>query len=223
MRQLSALTLVLVCAFTAAEAATPSAQDILAGVRLQQATQSVDLEGQLRQEQLVVPFRLTQNGPVIRYNFTNPDEALQLRLGASDSRLEEITSDGVDKIAGPEFDQKVRGTAITYADLSLKFLYWPKARVLAEDSIRTRRCWKLQLQAPSRQSQYSNVFLWVDQQGGALMRMDGYDWNAKLAKRFEVVSGQKIDGRWFLKQMRIEQFDPADGKVQARTYLEIKK
>jgi len=56
-----------------------------------------------------------------------------------------------------------------------------------------------------------------------LMRMDGYDWNAKLSKRFEVVSAQKIEGRWFLKQMRIEEMDPSTGKVQARTYLEIKK
>ncbi len=171
----------------------------------------------------MVPFRLTQNGPVIRYSFTDPDEALQLRLGDSDSRLEEITRDGVDKISGPEFDQKVRGTAVTYADLALKFLYWPRNRVLGEDTIRTRRCWKVQLEAPNRQSQYSNVVLWVDQQGGALMRMDGYDWDLKQVRRFEVISAQKIEGRWFLKQMRIEQFDPATGKVQSRTYLEIQK
>lgn len=201
----------------------PSAKDILASVRMQQAQQIVDLQGQLRENDLIVPFRLTQTGSVIRYSFTNPDEALQLRLGESESRLEEITREGVDKIAGPEFDQKVRGTAITYEDLALKFLYWPTGRVLGEDSIRTRRCWKMQLQAPSRQSQYSNVMLWVDQEGGALMRMEGYDWNAKLSKRFEVVSAQKIEGRWFLKQMRIEQLEPETGKVQARTYLEIKK
>ena len=117
----------------------------------------------------------------------------------------------------------MRGTAITYEDLALKFLYWPNARVLGDDSIRTRSCWKLQLQAPSRDSQYSNVLLWVDKQSGALMRMEGYDWNAKLFKRFEVVSAQKIDGRWFLKSMRIEELQPETGKVQARTYLEIKK
>lgn len=206
-----------------AAAATPSAQDILAGVRLQQSQQDVDLQGQLREEQLIVPFRLTQSGPVIRYSFTNPDEALQLRLGDKDSKLEEISRSGVDKISGPEFDQKVRGTGITYADLALKFLYWPTARVVGEDSIRTRDCWKLQLQAPNRQSQYSNVLLWVDKQGGALMRMEGYDWNVKLAKRFEVVSAQKIEGHWFLKQMRIEELQPDTGKVQSRTYLEIKK
>jgi hypothetical protein len=195
----------------------------MASVRLQQSNQQIDLDGQLRQEQIVVPFHLTQTGPVIRYSFTNPDEALQLKLGESSSRLEEISRSGVDKISGPEFDQKVRGTAITYEDLALKFLYWSNARVLGEDTVRTRRCWKLQLQAPGRDSQYSNVLLWVDQQGGALMRMEGYDWNGKLAKRFEVVSAQKIEGRWFLKQMRIEELEPTTGKVRSRTYLEIKK
>jgi hypothetical protein len=190
---------------------------------MQQARQQVDLEGQLRENQTIVPFRLTQTGPVVRYSFTNPDEALQLRLGDTESRLEEISGEGVDRISGPEFNQKVRGTAVTYEDLALRFLYWPNARVLGQDSIRTRRCWKLQLQAPGRQSQYSNVVLWIDQDGGALMKMEGYDWNAKLAKRFEVVSAQKIEGRWFLKQMRIEELQPETGKVQARTYLEIKK
>ncbi len=218
-----ALAAILLLGVSANAAPTPSAQEILATVRMQQAQQQVDLEGQLRENQIIVPFRLTQVGPVIRYTFTNPDEALQLRLGESDSRLEEITREGVDRVSGPEFDQKVRGTTVTYEDLALKFLYWRNARVLGEDSIRTRQCWKVQLAAPSKQSQYSNVILWIDQQGGALMRMEGYDANLKLAKRFEVVSAQKIEGRWFLKQMRIEQLQPDTGKVLARTYLEIKK
>ena len=97
------------------------------------------------------------------------------------------------------------------------------ARVLGEDNLRTRHCWKVQLRAPGRSAQYSNVILWIDQQGGALMRLEGYDWDLKLAKRFEVVSAQKIEGRWFLKQMRIEELDPATGKTRSRTYLEIKK
>ena len=55
------------------------------------------------------------------------------------------------------------------------------------------------------------------------MRMEGYDWKGQLAKRFEVVSAQKIEGRWFLKQMRIEEMQPGTNKVLARSYLEIKK
>jgi len=67
------------------------------------------------------------------------------------------------------------------------------------------------------------VLLWVDEASGALMRLDCYDWNGQLVKRFEVVSGQKIDNRWFLKQMRIEELQPGTNNVLGRTYLEIKK
>ena len=55
------------------------------------------------------------------------------------------------------------------------------------------------------------------------MRMEGYDWNGQLKKRFEVVSAQKIEGRWFLKQMRIEEMESGTNKVRSRSYLEIKK
>jgi Outer membrane lipoprotein-sorting protein len=201
----------------------PSAKDILASVRMTEARQQIDLSGQLRQNDVVVPFRLTQNGPLIRYSFTNPDEVLQLRLGENSSRLDLVTETGTERFAASKLHQKIRGTILTYEDLAFKFLYWPTARVLGEENVRTRNCWKLQLRAPSRESQYSNVLLWVDKASGALMRMEGYDWNAQLAKRFEVVSAQKIDNRWFLKQMRIEELQPGTNHVLARAYLEIKR
>ena len=222
-KKIVASFLLVTCVIAFSAAPPPSAKEILESVRLQQAQQQTELEGQLREDEKVVPFRLSQKGPVIRYSFSNPDEALQLRLGDNDSRLEEVTREGVEKISPAQFDKKVRGTGVTYEDLALKFLYWPNAHVGGENSIRTRNCWKVELKAPSRQSQYSNIYLWVDKEGGALMRMDGFDWSGQLAKRFEVISGQKIEGRWFLKQMRIEEFVAGTTKVRTRTYLEIKK
>lgn len=218
---------ILICllALVASSLATPfpEAKDILDSVRLRQVQQELNLEGELREGPTVIPFRLTQTGPIIRYSFTKPDEALQLRLGDEESRLEEVTRSGVEKVAPARFDHKVRGTSVTYEDLALRFLYWQTGRVTGENMIRTVDCWKLEMKAPSRQSQYSNVWLWVGKENGALMKMEAYDWNAKLAKRFEVVSGQKIDGRWFLKVMRIEEMDPETGKVKTRTHLEIKR
>jgi hypothetical protein len=201
----------------------PPAKDILASVRMMESRQQIDLQGQLRQNDVVIPFHLVQNGPLIRYSFTNPDEVLQLRLGENSSRLDLVNEDEAEKFPASKLDQRIRGTGVTYEDLSFKFLYWPTARVLGEEKVRTRNCWKLQLRAPSRESQYSNLLLWVDKASGALMRMEGYDWNAQLTKRFEVVSAQKIEGRWFLKQMRVEEFEPGTTHVQARTYLEIKR
>ena len=201
----------------------PSAKDILDSVRMLESRQQIDLQGQLRQEDRVIPFRLMQNGPLIRYTFTNPDEALQLRLGENSSRLELESDAGTEKVGASKLQEKIRDTIVTYGDLAFKFLYWPTARVLGEENVRTRKCWKLQMRAPSKDSPYSNVLLWVDKASAALMRMEGYDWDAKLIKRFEVVSAQKIEGRWFLKQMRVEQFQPGTNHVQARAYLEIKR
>jgi len=206
-----------------AAAPFPDAKEVLGSVRLRQSQQELELQGELREGPTVVPFRLTQSGPVIRYTFSNPAEALQLHLGDNDSRLEEVTTSGVEKVAPAQFDHKVRGTGVTYEDLALRFLYWQTGRVTGENEIRTVSCWKLEMKAPSRQSQYSNVWLWVGKENGALMKMEAYDWNAKLLKRFEVVSGQKIEGRWFLKELRIEELDPGTGKVKTRTYLDIKK
>src|SRR5438876_7480617 len=221
MRKIAAVLFVF--SFSSFAQPAPSAKDILASVRMMEARQQIDLRGQLRQNDVVVPFRLTQNGSLIRYSFSNPDEVLQLRLGEKSSRLDLVTDAGTEKFAASKLDQKIRGTSLTYEDLAFKFLYWPTARVLGEENVRTRNCWKLQLRPPSRESQYSNIFLWVDKASGALMRMEGYDWNAQFAKRFEVVSAQKIDNRWFLKQMRVEELQPGSTKVQSRTYLESKK
>jgi hypothetical protein len=203
-------------------APTPSPKDILDSVRMQEAQQQIDLQGQLRENEKLIPFRLIQTGPIIRYTFSDPEEILQLRLEENGSRLDTVTDTGTQKLAASKLDEKIRGTGVTYEDLSLKFLYWPDARVLGAENVRTRNCWKLQLHAPPSESQYANIFLWVDKNSGALMRMEGYDANGQIVKRFEVVSAQKIDNRWFLKQMRIEELQPGTNKVQSRTYLEIK-
>jgi hypothetical protein len=223
IRHWTSVICVALAAFSVLAEPPPSAKDILDSVRMIESRQQIDLQGQLRQDDVVIPFRLMQNGPLIRYTFTDPDETLELRLGENSSRLELVSDAGTEKVGASKLQEKIRGTIVLYGDLAFKFLYWPTARVLGEEKVRTRKCWKLQLRAPSHESTYSNVLLWVDKASGALMRMEGYDWNAQLIKRFEVVSAQKIEGRWFLKQMRVEQFQPGTNHVEARAYLEIKR
>ena len=221
MKKVALYLLILLVATVRGEPA-PSAREILASVRMQEAQQQIDLQGQLRENEKIVPFRLIQTGPVIRYTFSNPEEVLQLRLEENGSRLDTVTETGTQKLAAAKIDEKIRGTDVTYEDLSLKFLYWPNAEVVGQENVRTRNCWKLRLRAPAHESQYSSILLWIDKNSGALMRMEGYDASGQLLKRFEVISAQKIDNRWFLKQMRIEQLQPGTNKVSSRTYLEIK-
>jgi hypothetical protein len=218
------ILLALVIPLTTVKAeAPPSAKEILAQVRLQQSQQQLDLQGQLRSDATVIPFRITQTGPIIRYTFANPPQVVQLRLGEDGSRLDLVLLNSTKKFSSSRLDEKIGGTAVTYGDLALKFLYWPNPQVIGAETLRTRNCWKLRLSAPSKDAQYATVLLWVEKESGALMRMEGYDQQNQLVKRFEVVSAQKIDGRWFLKQMRVEEMQPGTDKVRSRTYLEIKK
>src|SRR5690348_9796411 len=65
--------LALASTSTLAESA-PSAKQILESVRMVESRQQIDLQGQLRQDDVAVPFRLVENGPLISYSFKNPDE-----------------------------------------------------------------------------------------------------------------------------------------------------
>src|SRR5258708_31189191 len=118
-------------------ASTPSAKEILDSVRLLESRQQIDLDGQLRENEKVIPFRLTQTGPLIRYSFTDPEEVLQLRLGENGSRLDLVTDAGAEKFPAEKLNEKIRGTGISYEELALKFLYWPNPRVLGDATVRT--------------------------------------------------------------------------------------
>lgn len=206
-----------------AQSTSPTAQEILKEVRLNQSEQHRVLNGRLRNGDQIVPFKLLLNGAEIRYEFTKPDLALMLRLGEKGSRLEEVTRSGSEKVSAARFDTKVRNTDISYEDIALRFLYWTNAKIEVNDDIMLyRKCWRLRLGSPSRNdSQYSAVVLWVEKQNGAFLRADGYDWNAKLSKRFDVRSVQKVEGVWLLKQMRIERFEDGKSRDKTPTYLEI--
>jgi hypothetical protein len=116
----------------------PSAREILDSVRLLESRQHIDLDGQLREDEKVIPFHLTQTGPLIRYSFSDPEEVLQLRLGENGSRLDLVTETGAETFRAEKLNEKIRGTGISYEDLALKFLYWPNARVLGDETVRTR-------------------------------------------------------------------------------------
>ena len=100
----------------------PSAREILDSVRLLESRQQIDLDGQLREEEKVIPFHLAQTGPLIRYSFSDPEEVLQLRLGENGSRLDLVTDTGAETFRAEKLNEKIRGTGISYEDLALKFL-----------------------------------------------------------------------------------------------------
>lgn len=169
------------------------------------------------------PFTISLDHGVVTYAFTDPDQQIQLVLNEDGSELRERRGGRTAEVKPARYDEKVRGTPITYEDLSLRFLYWPRPKLVGTDIVAVQKAWKIEVQAPRGQSQYGAARLWIDQDNGALLKIEGYDASGRAIKRFTVISGQKINGQWMLKSMRVEPIDPTTGKVidSGRTYLNV--
>jgi hypothetical protein len=200
-------------------AADPDPQELLKVARMASTQQEAFLRGQLRSGPQAAPFTLQVDFGKLRFAFENPERVYEVRL--------EEESSGVYDAKGRSLRRGMQepvadGAPVTVEDLSLGFLYWPDARLLGEENVRGRGAWKIELRPGRRGSEFAVVRVWLDRASGALLRIEGFDWEGKLLRRFEVVSGQRIDGRWMLKQMRIEKFAPDNAtRPVDRSYLEI--
>jgi Outer membrane lipoprotein-sorting protein len=202
--------------------AQQDANAILDQIRSAQAQISRTLSGRLRPENGdPIAFQLQLKGPEFDYKFTNPPETIKLQMTDTGSVLTDEKSTGQQVLADSRLSESVRGTDITYEDLSLRFIYWKNAKFEGEQRVRTITCSIVLVQPSVRNTEYGSVRLWIAKDRGALIKAEGYNWQGKAIKRFEVISGQQIEGKTIFKQIRIERLDPQSGKVVSRTYLEL--
>ena len=144
-----------------------------------------------------------------------------MKLDPNRTQLLEKKSGQITPINGTHLHDPIRDTGITYQDLSLGFLYWPRPVLQGDEVVKTRPSWKIDLQAPSDEPVYGVARVWIDKESGAILRIEGYDKKGLLLRRFEIISAQKIDGLWMLKQMRIESFELGKHDPISRRYLEV--
>lgn len=215
------IVIFLACLLGGAGFADDGARAILEAARVNPLGNPITLNARIRAGSTSVPFEIrVQDGKVI-YAFENPAQEILLGLGENSATLEERRGGRTAPISAARFDDSVRGGLLTYEDLALRFLYWPNPRLLGEETIRSFKAYQIEIPAPPGQSQYGVVRVWIARDNGAILRIEGYDTDGRLSKRFEIVSAQKLDGQWMLKQMRIERIDPETRKVTGRTYLEV--
>jgi len=197
------------------------AVEILQSARLSPTSHPARLRAQIRGESSPAPLTITLKDRVISYEFSNPDQTIFLKLDPQETKLSERLDGITTNISGTRLHELIRDTGVSYEDLSLGFLYWPRPILQGEQAIRTRPAWKIDLQAPSGEPIYGVARVWIDKESGAILRIEGYDKKGLLLRRFEIVSAQKIDGLWMLKQMRIETFAPGKPDPLSRNYLEV--
>jgi hypothetical protein len=202
--------------------AQEDANSILDKMRSTHARISQPLSGRLRPENgESIPFQLQLEGAEFDCKFTNPPETIKILLTDTESVLTDLPAPGKQVLSGAKFSEPVRGTDVTYEDLSLRFIYWKSAKYEGEQRVRTITCSIVLVQPSSRDTEYGAVRLWVAKNQAALIKAEAFNRQGIAVKRFEVISAQQIEGQAIFKQIRIERLDPQNGKVLSRTYLEV--
>lgn len=248
----------------------PSAEALLAEARLRPTAHPITLNAEIRggEEPLPLIFKIEEGH--IEYILNDPEEKIILTLGKNQTALTDSQQGKTSSLSNEQRYQNIRNTGVTYDDLSLGFLYWPHPRLAKSERLRGTKASVLELFPPADDhGPYGSARLWIDENTGAPLRMEGFDKNrplltlavggkskesekqsggvykktlkessldatqpyaspiefskssGNLLKRFEVISAQKIDSLWMLKEMRIETFDPQTHAVTQRRYLTI--
>ncbi|MBM3857418.1 MAG: outer membrane lipoprotein-sorting protein [Verrucomicrobia bacterium] len=202
--------------------ADSSAEALLLKARLRPTTHPITLNAEIRggEEPLPLIFKIEKGQ--IEYLLQDPEEKIILTLGKTQTSLTDTQQEKNSSLSNDQRYQEIRHTGVTYDDLSLGFLYWPHPRLAGSEQLRGTKSSVLELFPPlDNQGPYGSARLWIDENSGAPLRMEGFDKKGNLLKRFEVISAQKIDGLWTLKEMRIETFDLQTHLVTQRRYLTV--
>ncbi len=113
-------------------------------------------------------------------------------------------TDRIIKIAGHMLRQSMSGSDVSYED----FMQDPilsnsyEAKLMGEDTLKGRACYKLELNAIRGDVAYSSRKLWVDKERFIPLKQELYAKSGKLLKVFAIDEVFKVKDRWYPKKMK---------------------
>jgi len=132
---------------------------------------------------------------VIRDRFGAEHESLSITWPRGESpRLRYTQGEPPEERELSDLNQSIFGLDLSWAELSLSFLWWPGGNTVGSERIRGRFCYVVELTAPEEAlASYSRVRLWVDPETHLLMRADAFNERNALTRRLKIKSLHKIN------------------------------
>ncbi len=105
----------------------------------------------------------------------------------------------------PDLSAPLRGTDLSWNDLTLAFLWWRGGKLAGADTVKERPCYMVDVPAPAgERNACARVRLWIDQEACMLLQAEGYTPAGAVQRRLWVKSFKKINDRWMIKDLVIE-------------------
>jgi len=151
----------------------------------------------------------------IRDTFGNDMEELTvIRAEGKAPRLDYQQGNPLTPSELPGMFEPIRGTDLSWTDLTLAFLRWRGGETVGRDTFKGQPCLLVDLPAPTGagedlSSRYARVRVWVHERLRMIVQAEAYDEKGDLVRRLGIKSLRKIDDRWMIKDMEVESFPPA--------------
>ncbi|MBX7156851.1 MAG: outer membrane lipoprotein-sorting protein [Verrucomicrobiae bacterium] len=212
---------------TTQEKSLPSTVTIIKRVWANMKWEPFTMVGILRVRNERWPLSLKTKPYEMEYEFKTEDNSKKIRV-TYDPQGSHVLTRSQDRepwgeLPVDQWNQSILRTDLTYEELALDFLSWPKIEKVDVDSFKTEAAFVLDAFPVKKTSSFSKVRFWVSQQHYVLMRADFYNQNNQIAKRIEVNGVQKIGNVWVLKELQISTRFLDRDLSRSRTYLEIQK
>lgn len=200
-----------------------TADEVLRLVRFSYTLYNRDFTGVLRMGVTKkVPFLLSLKPEAIRFIFDDPAQVIYIETKNQKFSLHEgVGGKDMAPVNPSKFGEAIRGTDVTYDDLSMRFLYWPDAKIVKQERVKARECILVRVRNPDGAGSYSTVDIWIDKESGGMLKMMGYNRGGRPIRRFEVLHGKKFGDIWMVDEMRIETINPGSGQIDSSTRMQI--
>ena len=175
-----------------------AAMDILANCRAMLPAEPVTMKG-------AIVLRNRRGIPSGEYDYTLRSDRTAVPAKLALEFREHGTTNVLERCEilrpGPLPEGKVMKTDVTWLDLTLDFLWWPKAEFDAEregETVHGQKCDVILISNGEKQ-----VRAWCDKKTGCLMQAEELK-NGKPHRRLWGTRIKKFDGRWFPNVLEVE-------------------
>lgn len=214
-------------------AQAPDADAMIKNIRLSATLKEMNLNGQIRKEGggAKIPVSLFVRENNMQFMLNNA-ERFHIRMGDESAQLMTVAEDRSTKaFPAAKLAAPIADTDVTYEDLTLRFLYWPNAKLEGEEKAKDgTNCYRVALTNPGKDGAFSRVYVWVHKEYGAFWQVRAYDRAGKPIKEFLVDSVMPLPGgkNYTIKQMRVNTLSDKVDKsgnpaTKSITYIEFQE
>ena len=159
-----------------------------------------------------IPFAMSldwgASPPVAEYTLMDSfgrtlSSARVTRNASGVTALECLDSEGK-QVPAPPLTAQILGTDITWLDITLAYLWWEDATLLAPETFKGSLCDVVEVRPPAPIEGCAAVRLWIDRKHAFLRQAEQLGPDGTRVRWMWVASVGKIGGRWMIRNLEVK-------------------